>query len=53
MSSFGLKPILRKNIVILYVWFADSAEIREYLDVRKDPLLAIEFLIKQRLIKIK
>ena len=37
MSSFRVKSILRKDIIGLDVWFADSAEICEYLDMHKDP----------------
>ena len=36
MSSFGVKYILRKDIVDQHVRFEDSAEICEYLDLRKD-----------------
>ena len=40
MSSFGVKSILRKDIVDMHVWFADSAEISEHLDLRKDPRMS-------------
>lgn len=44
MSSFGAKLILRKDIVALYVWFTDSAEICEYLDMSKDPRMSGSFV---------
>ena len=36
MSCFGVKSILRRDIVGLNVWFANSKEICEYLDFRRD-----------------
>ena len=40
MSSFGVKSILRRDIVGLDVWFANSQEMCDYLDLRKDPRMS-------------
>ena len=37
MSGFGVKSILKRDIIGLDVWFGDSRDICEYLDMRKDP----------------
>ena len=37
MSNFGVKSILKKDIIGLDVWFGDSRNICEYLDMRNDP----------------
>ena len=37
MSSFVVKSILKRDIIGLDVWFGDSRDICEYLDMRKDP----------------
>ena len=39
MSSFDVKSILKKDIIGLDVWFGDSRDIYEYLDMRKDPCM--------------
>ena len=36
-SNFGVKYIFKRDIVGLNVWFSDSREICEYLDMRKGP----------------
>ena len=36
MSSFGVKSILKRDIIGLDVWLGDSRDIFEYLDMRKD-----------------
>ena len=36
MSSFGVKSILRRDIVALDHWFANSLDICEYLTLRGD-----------------
>ena len=36
MSSFAVKSILKRHIIGLDVWFGDSRDICEYLDMRKD-----------------
>ena len=36
MSSFGVKAILRRDIISLDKWFANSAEIVDYLSLRGD-----------------
>ena len=36
MSSFGVKSILRRDIITLDKWFSDSKEICEYLTFRGD-----------------
>ena len=40
MSSFGVKSILKRDIIGLDVWFGDSRDICEYLDMRKDPSMS-------------
>ena len=40
MSSFGVKSILKRDITGLDVWFGDSRNISEYLDMRKDPRMS-------------
>ena len=40
MSSFGVKSILERDIIGLDVWFGDSYDICEYLDMRKDPRMS-------------
>lgn len=40
MSAFGVKSILRRDIIGLDVWFVDSQAIRDYLDIRKDPRMS-------------
>ena len=50
MSSFGVKSILKihytwlKKIVGLDVWFANSQEMWQYLDLRKDPILSYSII---------
>ena len=36
MLSFGVKSILKRDIIGLDVWFGDSRDFCEYLDMRKD-----------------
>ena len=36
MSSFGVRSILKRDIIGLDVWFGDSHDICEYLHMRKD-----------------
>ena len=40
MSSFGMKSILKRDIIGLDVWFGDSHDICEYLNMRKDPSMS-------------
>ena len=40
MSGFGVKSILKRDIIGLDVWFGDSRDICEYLDMRKDPRMS-------------
>ena len=37
LSIFGVKYILKRDIFGLNVWFSDSREISEYLNIRKGP----------------
>ena len=37
MLSFGVKSTLKRDIIGLDVWFGDSRDFCEYLDMRKDP----------------
>ena len=43
MSAFGVKSILRRDIIGLDVWFADSQEMCDYLDLRKDPRMSYKW----------
>ena len=36
MSNFGVKSILKRDIIGLGVWFGDNRDICEYLDMRKN-----------------
>ena len=40
MSSFGVKSFLKRDIIGLDVWFGDSRDICEYLDMRKEPRMS-------------
>ena len=40
MSSFVVKSILKRDIIGLDVWFGDSHDICEYLNMRKDPRMS-------------
>ena len=40
MSSSAVKPILKRDIIGLDVWFSDSRNICEYLDMCKDPRMS-------------
>ena len=40
MSSFGVKSILRRDIVVLDHWFAENLDICEYLTLRQDSCMS-------------
>ena len=40
MSSFGVRSTLKRDIVGLDVWFANSQEMCQYLDLHKDPRMS-------------
>ena len=44
ISSFGVKSILKRDIVGLDVWFANSQEICQYLDLHKDPRMSYSLI---------
>ena len=51
MSSFGVKSILRRDIVGLDVWFGNSKEMCDYLDLRKGPRMSYSVISQTELDK--